>query len=226
MRLSDLGLTVGSLARGTANAVTDVPGVRVGHTRVSGPGVSTGITALIPYADEPRPTFTGRFAVDGGGTMTALSVVEDFGTAAAPVVLAPAASAGAVYDALIEYGIGVDAGLPVEAGWPPLVIPVDDTATNDPAAQHRFVRATHLHRALAAATEAPPHEGAAGIGMGLAAFGCRGGVGSASRRLPGPGGGEYIVGALVAANGGEAQRLSVDGFPIGSHLARIIHEWA
>lgn len=233
MRLRDLGLTVGSLHPGSANAVTDVPGVRVGHTRVQAPNVATGITAVIAYAGRPRRTPTGRFSVDGGDGMTSLSVVEDFGTAAAPVVLAPAAAVGAVYDALIEYGIAVDARLPVEAGWPPLVVPVDDTATSDPAAQHRFVQRIHLHRALAAASAEPPvegapapaegaaapAEGAVGIGAGLAAFGCRGGVGTASRRLPLPGGGACLVGALVAANGGEPGRLSIDGYPVGAHLA-------
>ena len=224
MRLRDLGLTVGSLPPGPANAVTDVSGVRVGHAAVRGPGVDTGITAVIAYPDRPQRLFTGRFAVDGGDGMTSLSVVEDFGTAAAPVVLAPAAAMGAVYDALIEYGIGVDAGLPVEAGWPPLIVPVDDSATSDPAAQHRCVQPTHLHRALAEAGArplsdgpVPPAEGAVGIGAGLAAFGCRGGVGTASRRLSLAGEGTFLVGALVAANGGEPGRLSVDGHPVGAH---------
>jgi len=221
MRLRELGLTVGLLPPGPANAITDVAGVRVGHASVRGPGVGTGITAVIAYPDRPRPLFTGRFSVDGGDGMTSLSAVEDFGTAAAPVVLAPAAAVGAVYDALIEYGMGVDAALPVEAGWPPLVVPVDDSATSDPAALHRLVRPAHLHRALAAASGRSPAEGAVGIGAGLAAFGCRGGVGTASRRLALPGGEAYRVGALVAANGGEPGRFGVDGHPVGAHLAAL-----
>ncbi|MFH1567815.1 MAG: P1 family peptidase [Gemmatimonadota bacterium] len=218
MRLRDLGLAVGTRPTGEANAVTDVPGVRVGHAEAPAAGGRTGLTVLVPFAGRPRPVLTGCYAVDGGAAMTGLNVAEDFGTAAGPIALAPAAAAGAAYEALIEYGLEVDPGLPADAGWPPLVIAVDDSAVNDPAAAHRALQPADLHRALAGAAPSRPVEGAVGIGAGLAAFGCRGGVGTASRRVAADGGAGYLVGALVAANGGEPGRLALNGCPVGPLL--------
>jgi len=215
VRLSDLGLRPGRLDRGPANAITDVPGVRVGQAATRQGGSAVGVTAIVPYGAAPRPVATGLYAVDGGGGMTSLGVVEDFGTASAPVVLASAAAVGAAYEALIDLGLSVDAGLPVGAGWPPLVVPVDDAVTSDPAVQHDLARPALVHAALAAAATSAPAEGAVGIGAGLAAFGGRGGVGTASRRAAG---GQAVVGALVAVNGGEPTSLSVDGVPVGAHL--------
>ena len=86
MRLRELGVTVGRLSPGALNAITDVAGVRVGHADVDGVGVSTGVTAVIPYADSPHRVFIGRYAVDGGDGMTALYITEDFGATSAPIV--------------------------------------------------------------------------------------------------------------------------------------------
>lgn len=220
MRLRDLGITVGSLSPGPANAISDVSGVRVGHVDVVEGGLSTGITLVVPYSDGVRRVFAGRWAVDGGDGMTGLGVTEDFGAISTPVVMAPAAAVGRVYDGLIGHGLEMDSGLPEDAGWPPVVVGVDDSGVNPPALVHRLVREEHLYQALAAASgDGQTHEGGVGIGLGLTAFGVRGGVGTASRRLAGNNGDfAYTVGALVAVNGGEPGNLSVDGYPVGSSL--------
>ena len=221
MRLRDLGIAIGNGTPGPANAVTDVPGVRVGHAAVNlapGSGASsTGITAVIPYAGTPRRFFMGRYALDGGDGFTGLGVTEDFGAVSTPIVLAPAVAVGKVYDGLIRYGLDIAAGLPEDAGWPPVVIGVDDSGVNDPLATHRLVSQAHLDEAVANASAAAVHEGAVGIGGGLVAFGVRGGVGTASRTLL-VDGDHYHAGVLVAANGGEPSRLSADGLPIGMAL--------
>jgi len=222
VRLRDLDIAIGSGTPGPANAITDVPGVRVGHVAIpADPGAAqfhSGLTAVIPYAKTPRRFFVGRYALDGGDGFTGLAVTEDFGALSTPIVLAPAAAVGKVYDGLIRYGLGLAAGLPEDAGWPPVVIGIDDSGVNDPALTHSMVTQDHLDMVLAAATAAQVGEGAVGVGRGLVAFGVRGGIGTSSRRLR-IDDSIFHTGVLLAANGGEPERLSVDGVPIGVDLA-------
>lgn len=218
MRLRDLGLAVGRLEPGAANAVTDVPGVRVGDA----PGSASGVTVLVPFTGAPRRYFAGRWSLDGGDELIGgLAMTEDFGALSTPLVLAPPQAAGRIYDGLLAYGFGLDAGLPEDAGWPPGLIAVDGVPA--PAASlHAGLTEEHVAAALSAASGAPPAEGQAGVGRGLAAFGARAGVGTASRRLPGG----AVVGVLLAANGGEPGSLTVDGERVGPRLglARLAPE--
>ena len=211
MRLRDLGLAVGRLEPGAANAVTDVAGVHVGHAA----GGGSGVTALVPFAGAPRRFFAGRWSLDGGDELTGgLAMTEDFGALSTPLVLAPPQAAGRIYDGLLAYGFQLDAGLPEDAGWPPGLIAVDGVPA--PAASlHAALTQGTVAAALAAATGEPPAEGQAGVGRGLAAFGARAGVGTASRRLTS---GDAVVGVLLAANGGEPGSLTVDGERVGPRL--------
>ena len=195
MRLRDLGLAVGRLEPGAANAVTDVPGVRVGHAA----GGDSGVTAVVPFAGAPRRFFVGRWSLDRGDELIGgLAMTEDFGALSTPLVLAPPQAAGRIYDGLLAYGFQLDAGLPEDAGWPPGLIAVDGVPA--PAASlHAGLTEEHAAAALAAASGEPPTEGQSGVGRGLAAFGARAGIGTASRRLSGG----AAVGVLLAANGGE-----------------------
>ena len=231
MRLRDLGLTVGTAATGPRNSIVDVSGVRVGHATTATPAAATGVT-VVAARSGARRIFAGRYSVDGGDGMTGLGVTEDFGAISAPVALVPAAVTGRIYDALIQHGLSDDPGLSEDAGWPPVVIGINDSEVNLPAATRAAVGEDLLDGALRNALagfqgtgEALPDanpsgssparaasqvsEGSVGIGAGLAAFGFRGGLGTASRVQ-----GEHVVGALVAANGGARSRLSVDGWPV------------
>lgn len=213
MRLRDLGLAVGELPTGAANAVTDVPGVRVGHA----PGAVGGVTALIPFARAPRRFFVGRWCLDGGDELTGLAMVEDFGTLSTPLMLVPTPAVGRVYDGLLTYGFGIDGGLPEDAGWPPAVVALDGVPW--PAvALHASNGEDQATVAVATASAAPPAEGQVGIGRGLAAFGARAGVGNASRHLVEGAVEGAVVGALVAANGGEPEALTMSGERIGPRL--------
>ena len=183
--MRELGVTVGRLSPGALNAISDVAGVRVGHADVEGEGVSTGVTAVIPYADSAHRVFIGRYSVDGGDGMTALNITEDFGAIAAPIVLAPSAAVGRVYDALIGRGVAMDSGLPEDEGWPPVVVGVNDSSLNPAPVVHDLVREEHVHQAVAGATGGAIVEGSVGVGHGLRAFGVRGGIGTSSRRTGG-----------------------------------------
>ena len=222
MRLRDLDIAIGDGRPGHSNAITDVPGIRVGHTTLktgdSASFLSSGITAVIPYADKPKRFFAGRHALDGGDGFTGLGVTEDFGALSTPIVLAPTPAVGKVYDGLIRYGLGVAAGLPEDAGWPPVVIGVDDGGVNDPRLVHAVARQVDLDATLANARDGEVTEGAVGVGAGLISFARRGGVGT-SWRVVDIQSGRFHVGVLVAANGGEPANLSVDGVPVGIDIA-------
>ena len=170
-------------AAGPHNAIVDVTGVSVGHVDIRTPDLHTGLTAIVPYpaSVEERKLFIGRFSIDGGDAMSGLGVAEDFGTFSSPIVLAPTPVVGRVYESLIRHSLGRDTGLSTVAGWPPVVVGIDDTAVNDPALVRKTLTHAHADEALASAGSAVP-TGNAGVGGGLQAFGYKGGIGTASRR--------------------------------------------
>jgi len=218
-RLRDLGIGIGRFTVGERNAITDVPGVSVGHVEIGENGLCTGITAVVPYPPRAgkRRLFIGRWALDGDDRMTGLGVAEDFGTFSSPIVLTPAPAVGRTYDGLIQRGLGRDPGLTTVAGWPPVVVGVDDSLWNPPRIVLDTVGEQHLSRALEAAESGLVAEGNAGIGQGLCAFGLKGGVGTSSRVIEIDGEARK-VGVLVAANAGDIRELRVDGYPIRFHL--------
>ncbi len=207
-RLRELGVEVGHLQPGPLDAITDVDGVAVGHVSIGGDSLNLGLSAVLPYslAIKERELFAGRWSLDGGGAISGLAVVEDFGTFSSPIVFAPAPVFGRVYEALIQQGIQRDSGLSTNAGWPPVVIGVDDGAWNDARRVYESAREEDVQRVLATAGDGELAEGNIGIGRALRAFGVRGGVGTASRLVE-----PYTVGIFVAVNGGLPAGLSIDG---------------
>ena len=201
-------------AAGPHDAIVDVAGVRVGHIDIRTPDLHTGLTAIVPYpaAVAERKLFIGHFSIDGGDAMSGLGVAEDFGTFSSPIVLAPAPVVGRVYEALIRHSLGRDPGLSTEAGWPPVVVGIDDTAVNDPTLVRQTLTHAHVNEALARAGSAVP-TGNAGVGGGLRAFGYKGGIGTASRWA-----GEYVLGLLAAVNGGRELHWAGRSLPVGEEI--------
>jgi D-aminopeptidase len=182
-------------------SITDVPGVLVGHVTLDAGDVQTGVTAILPYPPSVRhrKLFAAGF---GGGRLhafTGLAVLEDFGTLSSPIVLCNSTTVGVAYDALITLGHRRDPDLPTDEAWPPVVIGIDDGYLNN----LRLRKVTHddVLRAVLEARGGVPARGSVGIGRGLSAFGAKGGVGCGSRALK-LGDARYVVGALLAANGG------------------------
>ena len=219
MRARDHGILVGDGVPGPENAITDVAGVRVGHTTlVHGSGelvvgrgpVRTGVTVVLPPGDVwTQPVFAGAHRLNGNGEMTGLEWVRESGMLTSPVAITNTHSVGGVRDALLidmlAGGRTVGWGLPVVAEtW--------DGLLNDINGFH--VRAEHLHAAIAGATGGPVAEGAVGGGTGMICHGFKGGIGTASRFRPSAEGG-HTVGVLVQANHGQRRRLSVNGMPVG-----------
>ena len=201
------GIQIGQFEPGVRDSIADVKGVRVGHVDIDVEDAQIGLSVVEPYplSEEKRRLYTGRWALDGGGSISGLGVAEDFGTLSAPIAVVPGPAFGRAYEALIHQGIRRDRGLSTDAGWPPLVMGMEDGVWNDARRIYESVGQRDLDRALSDANEVVL-EGSVGIGRSLRAFGLRGGVGSASRRV-----GPQHIGAFVAANGGLPGDLRVNG---------------
>src|ERR671910_602448 len=229
MRARELGIRVGDLSPGQHDAITDVDGVRVGHsTIVRGEGpltlgegpVRTGVTVVCPREGLTRdePVFAGSHTFNGNGEMTGLEWIREAGTLATPVAITNTHSVGVVRDALVRAEI--IARTDEEDYWClPVVAETYDGTLNDINGQH--VTAEHVLEALASASTGAVEEGSVGGGTGMICHEFKGGIGTASRRLLEEQGG-WTVGALVQTNYGRRSMLRVDGLPVGRVLGTEI----
>lgn len=218
-RLRDLGVVLGSLPTGALNAITDVPGVSVGHATVLAdePAViRTGVTVVLPrpLAELDDLAYGGLFAFNGNGELTGSHWLAESGLVAGPIALTNTDQVGLVRDELVAAEIARNP----ELDWClPLVGETWDGVLDDIHA--RGLRAEHVHQALDAAAgpagRGAVAEGNVGGGTGMVCHGFKGGIGTASRLVDGVGE-QYTVGVLVQANYGERERLRLDGRPVGA----------
>lgn len=222
MRARQLGINIGLGMPGEFNAITDVPGVRVGHSTIceerSGKLVRTGVTLVQPRAGSAReqPCFAGCHVLNGNGDATGLEWIREAGLLTTPLAITNTHSVGAVRDALVAEE-RAQAGDSVY--WcMPVVMETYDGVLNDIWGQH--VGPAEVAEALADARSGAVAEGPVGGGTGMICHEFKGGIGTASRRLPAEQGG-WTVGALVQANHGVRRELRVDGYPVGRLLGEI-----
>lgn len=227
MRSREAGIRVGELEAGRHNAITDVSGVRVGHTTLvrgegplrpgSGP-VRTGVTVIVPHGDNPfrRKVRASCHVINGFGKAAGLVQLAELGELETPIALTNTLNVGVVWDALVEYMLAGNPDVGVTTGTVnPVVAECNDGYLNDIRGRH--VRAEHVLAALEGAAGGPVSEGNVGAGTGMSALGFKGGIGTASRVLPAAAGG-YVLGTLVLANFGGAEDLLVSGVPVGKLL--------
>ncbi|MEU4379660.1 P1 family peptidase [Micromonospora echinofusca] len=209
-RCRELGIVVGAMPTGPLNAVTDVPGVRVGHTTlVEGDGIRSGVTAIVPdQLTDRRSLPAGLFVGNGHGKMVGATQVAELGEIETPVVLTATLSTFRAADALLTYMLAQPGRETVES-LNPVVAETNDGYLSDIRA--RPVRAEHVLAALSAASGGVPAEGAVGAGTGTAALGFKAGIGTSSRRAA-TSRGTVTVGVLVQANFSGV--LQVAGVPI------------
>jgi D-aminopeptidase len=222
--LREQGITLGRLRPGALNAVTDVPGVAVGHVTVwrdeaeppEGRGVArTGITAVVPRSQasllrEAAPA--GGAVLNGAGEMTGFIELSEWGTIRTPVYLTSTHAVGRVYDGAVAAAVESDPSVGVDRVVIPVVAECDDRSLSE--ARVVQVEAADVRGALQAASQGPVAEGAVGAGTGMIAFGYKGGIGTASRLLPSGG----TVGVLILANFGVRHQLRIDGVAVGEAL--------
>lgn len=229
-RLRELGITIGVLPPGRFNAITDVPGVKVGHvTLVSGSGklvpgqgpVRTGVTAIVPRDDVwHHKVFAGGVVLNGNGQASALDWIREAGWLETPILLTDTLSVGRVSDAVVTWharrnpAMGIDDDVVL-----PCVAECDDSFLNDQRGRH--VREPHVLAAIDGARTGPVPEGAVGAGTGMVAYRFKGGIGTSSRVLPRDQGG-WTVGVLVNANLGWREHLRIDGVPVGEHIKDLL----
>ncbi|HEU5277583.1 MAG TPA: P1 family peptidase [Gaiellaceae bacterium] len=209
MRARDLDIVIGDGTPGEHNAITDVAGLRVGHTTlVDGSAVRTGVTVVVP---PDLPLFAGSHRLNGNGELTGLEWVRESGLLTTPIGITNTFSVGVVRDAIAAVSADEDA-------WSlPVVGETFDGFLNDVRGQH--VTAEHVHAALANADGGPVAEGSVGGGTGMVCHGFKGGIGTASRTV-----GAYVAGVLVQANYGQRERFRVDGVPVGKLIGGRIPE--
>jgi D-aminopeptidase len=223
-RAREMGIPLdGEADAGPLDAITDVPGVAVGHvTLVSGSGarlvgvgpVRTGVTAVFPRGtSDLSPVFAGWFSLNGNGEMTGTPWIDDYGLLLYPVTITNTNSVGVVRDAIIEWGRTRVSG--VFNCCLPVVAETWDGDLNDIYGFH--VKKEHVFAALAAAKPGPVTEGNVGGGTGMQCLGFKGGIGTASRRLPDRAGG-FSVGVLVQCNFGLRRQLRIAGVPVGQEI--------
>ncbi len=216
-RARELGIAVGVLPAGPGNCITDVPGVRVGHTTlVIGDAIRTGVTAILPHPGNPyQERVPAGIAVGNGfGKLMGSTQVVELGEIETPIVLTNTLAVPEAAAALIIWTLAYPGNEGV-VSVNTVVGETNDSRLND--IRRRAVTVEHVLAALADAHEGPVAEGCVGAGTGTVAFGWKGGIGTSSRRLPGELGG-YTVGALVQANFGGV--LHMAGVPIGRLLGR------
>jgi len=223
MRARQLGITLGLGQPGAFNAITDVPGVRVGHSTLlaegSGKQVRTGVTVVQPRPGQARlaPCFAGVHVLNGNGDATGLEWIREAGLLTTPIAITNTHSVGVVRDALIA--AERDSLADPSVYWcMPVVMETYDGLLNDIWGQH--VGPAQVTEALARAEPGPVAEGAVGGGTGMICHEFKGGIGSASRCLT-PDQGGWTVGVLVQANHGQRRELRIDGYPVGRVLGDI-----
>ena len=221
-RARDLGIPFEFGTPGRFDAITDVPGVEVGHvTLVEGDRIRTGVTAVLPRGRGKSgldQCFAGAFSLNGNGEMTGVAWLEESGLLEGPVLITNTNSVGVVRDAVIDFA---RKRWPSAEGWTdaiwslPVVAETWDGHLNDIYGMH--VRPEHAFQAIDGARPGPVAEGNVGGGTGMICYEFKGGIGTASRALPAAEGG-YTLGVLVQANFGRRHQLLVAGLPVGREL--------
>jgi len=213
-RARDIGLIVGTFEPGPLNAITDVAGVKVGHTTViEGDDIRTGVTAIIPAPGNmyTHPIPAWIHVGNGYGKMVGETQVREFGEIETPILLTCTLCVWSAANALKDWtyeqpGMG-------EHTVNPIVGETNDSRVNNMWADP--IRHKEVFAALANASDGPVEEGSVGAGTGTQAFGWKGGIGTSSRKLPEALGG-YTIGVLVQTNYGGT--LVMNGAPVGREL--------
>jgi D-aminopeptidase len=225
-RARDLGVPFDGTP-GALNAITDVPGVTVGHTTlISGEGklqigkgpVRTGVTAILPRGQDSmnNSVFAGWFSQNGNGEMTGTTWVEESGFLEGPIMITNTHSVGVVRDAVIQWRVAHSKPDPTGYWWSlPVVAETWDGWLNDINGFH--VKPEHAFHAIDSAKSGPVEEGNVGGGTGMVCNEFKGGIGTSSRKVTTKVGG-YTVGVLVQCNYGSRPNLRIAGVPVGKEI--------
>ena len=201
MRFEDLNLRVGEMESGSLRRISDVPGVTVGHCTVSNERHQTGVTVVMPCADDPfeRKLPCACYVLNGFGKSLGLMQIEELGQLETPIALTNTLNVGKVHDALVSYMISLCQWDGIHlTSVNPVVCECNDSRISDIV--RRPIGEKEVFAAIASASDVFP-QGAVGAGRGTICYGMKGGVGSSSRLLE-IDGKTYTLGVLVQSNYG------------------------
>ncbi len=213
-RLRDLGITIGVYPTGENNAITDVAGLRVGHSTLNydEPRIArTGVTVIVPRDGDiwHDNCFASFHSFNGCGEMTGMHWLGESGLLCYPIALTTTHHVGTVHEAMVAYGR--ETGLS-DLSSLAVVAETWDGWLNDLDAFH--IKKEHVYEALAKAEPGPVAEGNVGGGTGMICHDFKGGIGTSSRVIE-VNSERYTLGVLVQANHGSREDLRVDGVPVG-----------
>lgn len=218
-RSADYGIRVGRMTPGQLDKITDVPGVRVGHTTIRDGKHNTGVTVILPCEDNmfTNKLVAASFVLNGFGKTQGLIQIDELGTLETPIALTNTLNVGIVHDALVTYMAERCAADGVAmASINPIVGECNDAGLS--AIVDRPVTAEHVFAAIADA-KADFAEGCVGAGTGTICHGLKGGIGSASRKIA-VGGETFTLGILVQSNYGSLSELTINGRRIGEEIIK------
>ena len=213
---------------GVHNAITDVPGVEVGFKTITknkgegdpGPGVQTGVTAILPRGRMAPPAYlyAGMHSLNGNGEMTGSHWIKDAGYFVSPICITNTHSVGVVHHGVLKWMIDLypDFFLKAHNFVMPVVAETYDGVLNDINGLH--ITEADVFEALDAARAGPVAEGNVGGGNGMITYEFKGGTGVSSRVFE-TGNDQYTLGVLVQSNFGKRSDLMVCGVPVGVLMA-------
>lgn len=217
-RARDWGIQIGVLKTGQLNSITDVKGVTVGHHTIQqGDSINTGVTVIIPHQRNlfqqkvPAAVYTGN----GFGKLAGSTQINELGNLETPIALTNTLSVPAAMNGLISYTLS-QLGNEKISSVNAVVGETNDGYLNDIRGRH--ITEQQVLEAIKNASSAQVLEGAVGAGTGTVCFGFKGGIGTASRKLPSSLGG-YTIGVLVQSNFGGV--LTIDGIAVGEYLQKF-----
>lgn len=213
----EFGFTLGRMAKGRRNLITDVPGVKVGQVSIHDGEIHTGVTAILPHTGDifHDKCPAASHVINGFGKSTGLVQVDELGTIETPLILTNTLSVGTASTALVRYMLERNADIGVDTGTVnPMVFECNDGYLNDIRGLH--VKQEHVLEALAAASD-EFEEGATGAGCGMCCYSLKGGIGSGSRTFE-LYGSTYTVGSLLLTNFGSLRDLTIGGDRVGEKL--------
>jgi D-aminopeptidase len=226
-RARDLGVVIGTYPTGARNSISDVDGVRVGHsTVVRDPGpdgrgaVRTGVTAIFPHEGLPwrERVYAGTHVLNGYGELIGINQIGEWGLLHSPIVLTSSLAIGRAYDATVRWRTQRHSVTTSEGGDMPVVTECDDSFLNDVTSFP--LSEADVFEALDGAAGGDVAEGCVGAGTGMQCMDFKGGIGTASRTVPGG----FVVGVLVLTNFGERELLRIDGVPVGREITDLMPE--
>jgi D-aminopeptidase len=216
-RARELGVDFGLIPTGKLNAITDVPGVKVGHlTKIEGKNIRTGVTAILAHDGNlfqekvPGAIFVGN----GFGKLAGVTQVQELGTIESPIILTNTLSVAAGINGVIRHTLSQKGNEQVQS-VNALVGETNDGYLN--AIRDMNISPEDVIKSIKNAKSGKVEEGNVGAGTGTVCFGWKGGIGTSSRKLPQQLGG-YTVGVLVQSNFGG--NLQIGGVPVGEKLGK------